>query len=317
MPKPEILDPQGQAIARALPDLGFDNVTSVRQGKRFEIERRRRRRPARGRPAGGRGDARQPRDRGLHGPARRLASAARPSRRTQVSSGCARHDHRRCCDVPGLARRPRRGARGSSGRRRGRSRSGTAMPTCTASTRWCCPAASPTATTCAAVRSRGSPRWSARSSRPPTRAAGPRHLQRLPGALRGASAARRARPQRRPPLRLPGPGADGRERRHPLDQPATAPATEIVIPVKHGEGRYVADASDARRARARAAGWSSATSAATRTARSTTSPGSRNDRRQRRRPDAAPRARRSTTLTGPSADGLAMFTSVLQALIAA
>jgi len=38
MPKPEILDPQGQAIARALPDLGFDTVTSVRQGKRFEIE---------------------------------------------------------------------------------------------------------------------------------------------------------------------------------------------------------------------------------------------------------------------------------------
>ena len=38
MPKPEILDPQGQAIARALPELGFDNVVSVRQGKRFEIE---------------------------------------------------------------------------------------------------------------------------------------------------------------------------------------------------------------------------------------------------------------------------------------
>jgi len=38
MPKPEILDPQGQAIARALPNLGFDNVTAVRQGKRFEIE---------------------------------------------------------------------------------------------------------------------------------------------------------------------------------------------------------------------------------------------------------------------------------------
>jgi phosphoribosylformylglycinamidine synthase subunit PurS len=38
MPKPEILDPQGQAIARALPELGFENVTSVRQGKRFEIE---------------------------------------------------------------------------------------------------------------------------------------------------------------------------------------------------------------------------------------------------------------------------------------
>jgi phosphoribosylformylglycinamidine synthase subunit PurS len=38
MPKPEILDPQGQAIARALPDLGFDGVLSVRQGKRFEID---------------------------------------------------------------------------------------------------------------------------------------------------------------------------------------------------------------------------------------------------------------------------------------
>ena len=38
MLKPEILDPQGQAIRRALERLGFDRVTSVRQGKRFEIE---------------------------------------------------------------------------------------------------------------------------------------------------------------------------------------------------------------------------------------------------------------------------------------
>lgn len=38
MPKPEILDPQGQAIAGALPRLGFAGVRSVRQGKRFEIE---------------------------------------------------------------------------------------------------------------------------------------------------------------------------------------------------------------------------------------------------------------------------------------
>jgi phosphoribosylformylglycinamidine synthase len=38
MPKPEILDPQGQAIVRALPGLGFEGITSVRQGKRFEIE---------------------------------------------------------------------------------------------------------------------------------------------------------------------------------------------------------------------------------------------------------------------------------------
>lgn len=38
MPKPEILDPQGQAVAGALPRLGFTGVTSVRQGKRFELE---------------------------------------------------------------------------------------------------------------------------------------------------------------------------------------------------------------------------------------------------------------------------------------
>jgi phosphoribosylformylglycinamidine synthase PurS subunit len=38
MLKPEILDPQGQAIARALPRLGFSGVTDVRQGKRFEVQ---------------------------------------------------------------------------------------------------------------------------------------------------------------------------------------------------------------------------------------------------------------------------------------
>ena len=38
MLKPEILDPQGQAVAYALPRLGFDFAKSVRQGKRFEIE---------------------------------------------------------------------------------------------------------------------------------------------------------------------------------------------------------------------------------------------------------------------------------------
>ena len=38
MPKIEILDPQGQAIVRALPRLGFNGVSDVRQGKRFELE---------------------------------------------------------------------------------------------------------------------------------------------------------------------------------------------------------------------------------------------------------------------------------------
>ncbi|HZY76475.1 MAG TPA: phosphoribosylformylglycinamidine synthase subunit PurS [Jatrophihabitantaceae bacterium] len=36
--KPEILDPQGQAIVGALGRLGVEGVTSVRQGKHFELE---------------------------------------------------------------------------------------------------------------------------------------------------------------------------------------------------------------------------------------------------------------------------------------
>lgn len=38
MLKPEILDPQGQAVRRALPRLGFEGISDVRQGKRFELE---------------------------------------------------------------------------------------------------------------------------------------------------------------------------------------------------------------------------------------------------------------------------------------
>jgi phosphoribosylformylglycinamidine synthase PurS subunit len=38
MLKPEISDAQGQAIARKLPQMGFEGIIGVRQGKRFEIE---------------------------------------------------------------------------------------------------------------------------------------------------------------------------------------------------------------------------------------------------------------------------------------
>jgi phosphoribosylformylglycinamidine synthase len=38
MLKPEILDPQGQAVAAALPRLGVSEVTSVRIGRRVELE---------------------------------------------------------------------------------------------------------------------------------------------------------------------------------------------------------------------------------------------------------------------------------------
>ncbi|MDT4918132.1 MAG: phosphoribosylformylglycinamidine synthase subunit PurS [Pseudonocardiales bacterium] len=36
--KPEILDPQGQAIVGALGRLGIDGVLDVRQGKHFELD---------------------------------------------------------------------------------------------------------------------------------------------------------------------------------------------------------------------------------------------------------------------------------------
>ena len=35
---PEIIVPQGKAVHGALPRLGFEGVTDVRQGKRFELE---------------------------------------------------------------------------------------------------------------------------------------------------------------------------------------------------------------------------------------------------------------------------------------
>ncbi len=36
--KTEVLDPQGDAVRRALAKLGFDGVTGVRMGKLIEIE---------------------------------------------------------------------------------------------------------------------------------------------------------------------------------------------------------------------------------------------------------------------------------------
>lgn len=38
MPKAEILDPQGQAVVRALGRIGIAGVSDIRQGKRFELE---------------------------------------------------------------------------------------------------------------------------------------------------------------------------------------------------------------------------------------------------------------------------------------
>jgi phosphoribosylformylglycinamidine synthase subunit PurS len=37
-PKPEVLDPQGDAVRRALGKLGFEGIVAVRVGKLIEIE---------------------------------------------------------------------------------------------------------------------------------------------------------------------------------------------------------------------------------------------------------------------------------------
>ncbi|MWB97302.1 phosphoribosylformylglycinamidine synthase subunit PurS [Agromyces sp. MMS17-SY077] len=37
MPKPELLDPQGKAVAGALSRTGHGEIAGVRQGKRFEL----------------------------------------------------------------------------------------------------------------------------------------------------------------------------------------------------------------------------------------------------------------------------------------
>ncbi|MDA8016011.1 MAG: phosphoribosylformylglycinamidine synthase subunit PurS [Thermoanaerobaculia bacterium] len=37
-PRPEILDPQGKAIASALERVGFDKVSEVRAGKSFDLD---------------------------------------------------------------------------------------------------------------------------------------------------------------------------------------------------------------------------------------------------------------------------------------
>jgi phosphoribosylformylglycinamidine synthase len=36
--KPDVLDPQGEAIRKACGALGYEGVSSVRQGKLFEVE---------------------------------------------------------------------------------------------------------------------------------------------------------------------------------------------------------------------------------------------------------------------------------------
>ena len=70
------------------------------------------------------------------------------------------------------------------------------------------------------------------------RASADRHLQRLPGAHPGRAAARRARPQRPRPLRVPLGRARTRAS-HRVSSGRAGIDDPIHCPIAHGEGRYV------------------------------------------------------------------------------
>ena len=277
MLKPEILDPQGKAVAQALPRLGL---------------RRHRRRPAgqalraRGRRRGDRGaagpdprrrrdPALQPGDRGLHRPGRGrrepgCGSGSSPSRARWTTA-----TRRARCGSP-AARRSRSGTRDADLH----GVDAVVLPGGFSYGDYL---------RCGAI-ARFAPVMEPLVDGGPRRPAGARHLQRLPGAVRVAPAARRADPQRPPQVRLPRPGA-ARSR---------TPSTAWTSAYDSGPGdRRTAEERRGRLRRRRRrrstgsrarAGSSRATSATTPTGPTATSPASQRAR-QRRRPDAAPRAR--------------------------
>ena len=99
-PKAGILDPQGEAVERALPALGFEGVGNVHVGRLVELDVED---PSQLR-ADVREAAREPARRGLRD------RAAADGHATEVKFGVLR--------FPGSLRRGRRAARGSAGRRR-------------------------------------------------------------------------------------------------------------------------------------------------------------------------------------------------------
>ena len=192
-PKEGILDPSGQAVERALTALGFAGRVGRAGGAAHRAAGRR---PGT-RPGDVRAPARQPADRGLRGGRARGRGRVRfgvlrfPGSCDEVDAllACRRYAE---ADLH-LARRPRprrRGRRGGPGRlllrglpaRRG---DRPLLPGDGGGRR---------------LRARGRARA--------------RHLQRLPGALRGRAPARRAAPERVAPLRLPPGGRGGGPRRH-------------------------------------------------------------------------------------------------------
>ena len=164
------------------------------------------------------------------------------------------HREGRCGDVPGQPRRPGRGPRGDARRRRaGAALARRRRP---ARRRRGRPARRLLLRRLPALRRHRPVRAGdgADRGRRPGRPAGARHLQRLPDPLRGAPAARRADPQRSTCTSSTATSGCGSRATGTAWTSGYQAGQEIVIPVKNGEGCYVADERDPRRARGRGPG---------------------------------------------------------------
>ena len=229
MLKPEILDPQGQAVARALPQLGVTGVSDVRIGKRIEIE--------------------------LDGEADEAALERVRAFADQLLANPVIEDYVVHAPSPGrLGMTARIGVVTFPGSLDDRDAlravrlagaepvaSGTATATCTGSTPSCCPAASPTATTCAAARSRASPRsW--RSSSRPRRTACRSSASATASRCSASPTCCPARSSATTTCTSSAATSGCASRPRPRPGPTVyAAGEEIVIPLKNGEGGYVAD----------------------------------------------------------------------------
>ena len=244
--RPGIADPEGQTIAGGLRSLGYASVSEVRSGKLLRIafeaddhaaaeeavaEMCRR---LLANPVMETAELGAARRRASPSAMRRTIVERRPAVAVVVFPGTwserdFAHVRRQC----------------SAGRR---AWSGTPRPISAPPMRWSCPAASPTATTCAPARSPGSRRSCARSRRSPMPAAGHRLLQRLPDPDRGRDAAGRPHAQRPPrvPVRLAVAARRAADRRGS----ASWPPGEVDPHADHPRrGPLLRRPDDARRAR--------------------------------------------------------------------
>jgi phosphoribosylformylglycinamidine synthase len=228
-PKRGILDPQGKAVQHSLHALGFAEVSDVKVGKYIELQLR---------DAGREG--REPRGCARCASACSRTASSRTSASSSTRTGADALGRRH---VPRLARRPGRAARGSEHPVTTRSRSGTRIAISAASMAVILPGGFSYGDylRCGAMAGCAPIMGAGRGARTRRRARA-RDLQRLPDPLRGGL--------------LPGALVRNRSlsfvcepvtvRIEAVDTAFThlcQPGEVLTLPIKHGEGCYVADES--------------------------------------------------------------------------